>query len=119
MRSRPTREWLDALDAAGIPAGPIQSIGAMTNDPQTRARDMVVELDHPVAGRTHALGVPVKFSATPGNIRCPAPTFGQHTRAVLLEHGFSEAEIVALADGGAVALGDVPVAAVPASNRAR
>jgi crotonobetainyl-CoA:carnitine CoA-transferase CaiB-like acyl-CoA transferase len=105
MRSRPTRDWLDALDAAGIPAGPIQSIGAMTADPQTLARDMVVELDHPVAGRTHALGVPVKFSATPGNIRCAAPTFGQHTRAVLREHGYTDDEITALADTGAVALG--------------
>jgi crotonobetainyl-CoA:carnitine CoA-transferase CaiB-like acyl-CoA transferase len=105
LRERSTDAWLRALDEAGIPAGPIQTIGEMAADPQTRARDMVVELDHPVAGRTQALGVPVKFSATPGNIRRPAPTFGQHTREVLLEHGFSEAEIVALADVGAVALG--------------
>ena len=105
LRERPTAAWLRALDEAGIPAGPIQTIGQMAVDPQTRARDMVVALDHPVAGRTQALGVPVKFSATPGNIRRPAPTFGQHTREVLLEHGFSEAEIVALAEGGAVALG--------------
>ncbi len=104
MRERPTREWLLALDAAGIPAGPILSIGEMTADAQTRARDMVVELEHPVAGRTHALGVPVKFSATPGNIRYPAPTFGQHTHAVLVEHGFSESEIASLAADGAIAL---------------
>ncbi len=104
LRQRPTREWLQALDAAGIPAGPIQSIGEMAADPQTLARDMVVELAHPVAGRTRALGVPVKFSATPGNIRRPAPTFGQHTREVLQEHGFAESDIVALAAEGAVAL---------------
>ncbi|MCW5642042.1 MAG: CoA transferase [Rhodoferax sp.] len=109
LRERPTAAWLRALDEAGIPAGPIQTIGQMAVDPQTRARDMVVALDHPVAGRTQALGVPVKFSATPGNIRRPAPTFGQHTREVLLEHGFSEAEIVALAEGGAVALGQPAV----------
>jgi len=105
LRTRPTREWLQALDEAGIPAGPIQSIGEMTADAQTLAREMVVELEHPVAGRTHALGVPVKFSATPGSIRRPAPTFGQHTREVLLEHGFPETEIAQLADAWAVALG--------------
>lgn len=63
---------------------------------------MVVELDHPVAGRTRALGVPVKLSATPGNVRRPAPTFGQHTREVLAENGFDEAEIEALRAEGAV-----------------
>jgi crotonobetainyl-CoA:carnitine CoA-transferase CaiB-like acyl-CoA transferase len=105
FRRRCTRDWLRDLDAAGIPAGPIQSIGEMAADPQTLARDMVVELEHPVAGRTRALGVPVKFSATPGGVRRPAPTFGQHTREVLREHGFADAEIEALADEGAVQLG--------------
>ncbi len=105
LRQRPTCEWLQALDAADIPAGPIQSIGEMAADPQTLAREMVVELTHPVAGRTRALGLPVKFSATPGNVRGPAPTFGQHTRQVLLEHGFNDAEIEALAAEGAVRLG--------------
>jgi crotonobetainyl-CoA:carnitine CoA-transferase CaiB-like acyl-CoA transferase len=65
---------------------------------------MVVELDHPVAGRTKALGVPVKFSETPGNLRRPAPTFGQHTREVLLEHGFADGDIDELAREGAVRL---------------
>lgn len=87
LRLRPTRDWLRDLDAAGIPAGPIRGIGEMASDPQTLARQMVVPLDHPVAGRTHALGLPVKFSATPGGIRCPAPTFGQHTAEVLAELG--------------------------------
>jgi crotonobetainyl-CoA:carnitine CoA-transferase CaiB-like acyl-CoA transferase len=105
LRRRTTREWLVDLDAAGIPAGPIQNIAEMTADPQTLAREMVVELDHPVAGRTRALGVPVKFSATPGSVRRPAPTYGQHTREVLREHGFGDAEIDALAGEGAIGLG--------------
>ncbi len=104
LRLRSTRDWLADLDAAGIPAGPIQSIGEMASDPQTLAREMVVELQHPVAGPTKALGVPVKFSATPGNIRRPAPTFGQHTREVLLQHGYTGAEIDELAQAGAVGL---------------
>ncbi len=105
LRQRPTSDWLPDLDAAGVPAGPIQTIGEMAVDPQTLAREMVVELEHPVAGRTRALGVPVKFSATPGGIRCPAPTYGQHTREVLAEHGYSEAEIRALAEQGSIQLG--------------
>ncbi len=105
LRERPTHEWLLALDAAGIPAGPIQSIAEMAADPQTLAREMVVELDHPVAGRTKALGLPLKFSETPGGIRRPAPTFGQHTREVLHEHGYTDSEIDALAAAGAVHLG--------------
>ncbi len=105
LRGRSTADWLQALDAAGIPAGPINSIAQMAADPQTAAREMVVELDHPVAGRTRALGLPLKFSATPGGIRRPAPTFGQHTREVLQQHGFDEAEIAALVAEGAVGLG--------------
>ena len=105
LRTRSTRDWLLDLDAAGIPAGPIQSIGEMAADPQTLAREMVVELDHPRAGHTRALGVPLKFSATPGNIRRPAPMFGQHTHEVLQQHGFGDAEIKTLAAEGAVQLG--------------
>ena len=105
LKQRPTAEWLDALDAAGIPAGPINDIAAMAADPQTLAREMVVDLQHPVAGRTRALGLPIKLSATPGAVRGPAPTFGQHTKAVLLESGFNEAEIETLATEGAIHVG--------------
>ena len=105
LRMRDTREWLRELDAAGVPAGPIQSIAQMTRDPQTLAREMIVTLDHPVAGPTHALGVPVKLGATPGSVRTPAPTFGQHTAEVLREFGFDAAQIEALAAADAIELG--------------
>jgi len=96
-------DLLAALEAAGVPCGPINSIAELASDPQALAREMVVELDHPAAGRTRALGLPVKLSATPGGVRRPAPTFGQHTREVLGEFGFSSAEIDALYAAKAVA----------------
>jgi crotonobetainyl-CoA:carnitine CoA-transferase CaiB-like acyl-CoA transferase len=97
------KDLLAALDAAGLPCGPINSIADVAADPQALAREMVVELDHPRAGRTRALGLPVKLSATPGRVRRPAPTFGQHTREVLGEFGFGPAEIDALYAQKAVA----------------
>jgi crotonobetainyl-CoA:carnitine CoA-transferase CaiB-like acyl-CoA transferase len=105
LRGESTEHWLRAFDAAGVPAGPIQSIAQMAGDAQTLAREMVVDLEHPVAGATKALGVPIKFSETPGSIRRPAPTLGQHTAEVLREHGFDAAEIQTLASEGAVMLG--------------
>jgi crotonobetainyl-CoA:carnitine CoA-transferase CaiB-like acyl-CoA transferase len=95
------RELLAALDKAGVPCGPINSIADMAADPHTRAREMVVELEHPRAGRTRALGLPVKLSRTPGKVSRPAPMMGQHTREVLAEFGFSKEEIEALVRSGA------------------
>jgi crotonobetainyl-CoA:carnitine CoA-transferase CaiB-like acyl-CoA transferase len=95
------RELLAALDKAGVPCGPINSVADMAADPHTRAREMVVELEHPRAGRTRALGLPVKLSRTPGKVSRPAPMMGQHTREVLAEFGFSKEEIEALVRSGA------------------
>ena len=95
------RELLAALDKAGVPCGPINSIADMAADAQTKAREMVVELEHPRAGRTRALGLPVKLSRTPGKVSRPAPLMGQHTREVLAEFGFSKEEIEALVRSGA------------------
>jgi crotonobetainyl-CoA:carnitine CoA-transferase CaiB-like acyl-CoA transferase len=96
-------ELLAALDAAGVPCGPINSIAQVASDPQALAREMVVALEHPRAGRTRALGLPIKLSATPGGVTRPAPTYGQHTREVLGEFGFSSAEIDDLYAAKAVA----------------
>lgn len=100
-RTRTTQELVAALDAAGIPAGPVNTIGEMLSDPHVLAREMVVETVHPVAGPTKALGLPIKFSGTPGGVRRPAPQLGQHTREVLREAGFPDVEIDALARSGA------------------
>jgi len=103
LKEKTVGEWIALLEAEGVPCGPINSIAQMAADPQTAARQMVVELEHPKAGKTRALGLPIKFSATPGRVARSAPTYGEHTREVLGEFGFSAAEIEALIASGAAA----------------
>jgi crotonobetainyl-CoA:carnitine CoA-transferase CaiB-like acyl-CoA transferase len=102
MKSRPSADWIREFEAMGIPVGPINRIGDMLADPQVAAREMVVEVDHPKAGRTKALGMPVKFSDTPCAVTRAAPLLGQHTDEILASLGYSPAEIDALCASGAV-----------------
>jgi crotonobetainyl-CoA:carnitine CoA-transferase CaiB-like acyl-CoA transferase len=101
LKRRPVREWIAALEAVGVPCGPINSIADMAADPQTAAREMVIELEHPRAGRTRALGLPIKLSVSPGKVTRAAPLLGEHTREVLGEYGFSPQEIEDLVRSGA------------------
>ena len=101
LKTRPVEEWIKLLEGEGVPCGPINSIADMAVDPQALARAMVVELDHPRAGTTRTLGLPIKLSASPGKVARPAPLLGQHTREVLAEFGFSTGEIQALVEAGA------------------
>lgn len=103
LATRSRAEWIEAFDAAGVPVGPVHSIGEALAHPQTLARGMVVEVEHPQAGRTRALGCPLHFSETPTSIDRPAPRLGEHTREVLREAGYADAEIDALAAAGAIA----------------
>jgi len=100
--TRETDDWLARMEAAGLPAGPVLTIPEMHADPQARARDMVVETDHPVAGRVSSLGLPVKFSATPGAVTRPAPRLGEHGPAILAEIGYDAAEIERMIASGAL-----------------
>ncbi|MFM1992099.1 MAG: hypothetical protein RJA99_5056 [Pseudomonadota bacterium] len=101
LGSRDAADWLAALAAAGVPAGPVHTIGEALSHPQTLARRMVVDLPHPTAGSTRALGAPIKLSATPTEVRRHAPALGEHTREVLREHGWDDAAIDALLASGA------------------
>jgi crotonobetainyl-CoA:carnitine CoA-transferase CaiB-like acyl-CoA transferase len=85
LAERSTAQWLAVMEEGGLPAGPVLDVAQMHADPQARARDMVVEVEHPVAGRVETIGLPVKFSSTPGAGRRPAPTLGQHTAEILRE----------------------------------
>ncbi|MEK6712278.1 MAG: CoA transferase [Nitrospinota bacterium] len=96
-------EWIALLDAAKVPCGPILDMAEAFAHPQIRARGMAVEVDHPKAGRVTVLGFPPKLSETPGKVRTPAPTLGQHTDEVLREAGKSEDDIRRLRAGGVVA----------------
>jgi crotonobetainyl-CoA:carnitine CoA-transferase CaiB-like acyl-CoA transferase len=72
------------------------------SDPQTLSREMVVEVDHSTLGAVKTLGLPIKFSSTPGKVRSGAPLYGEHTREVLREYGFDEHEITMFEKEGAV-----------------
>ena len=99
----PSQRWLDALLVAGVPAGPVYDYAQVFEDPQTIARDMVVEATHPQAGLVRMLGTPWKASAGDAAVRRPPPMLGEHTTEVLTEVGFDGDEISHLREGGAVA----------------
>ena len=104
LQTRDTQDWLERMEAAGLPAGPVMNVCEMHADPQAVARDMIVTTDHPVAGATNAIGCPIKFSETPAEVNRPAPTLGQHGPEVLAEAGYGEADIKGLLDKGALVM---------------
>jgi crotonobetainyl-CoA:carnitine CoA-transferase CaiB-like acyl-CoA transferase len=98
---RSTRDWVQVLEAAGVPNGPINDIAQVFEEPQVKARGIRVELDHPVAGKLPTVASPMRFSATPVEYRCAPPVLGQHTGQVLKDLlGKSEAEIASLRAAG-------------------
>ena len=76
--------WIGKLKAAGVPCGSVRDLKEVFADPQTEARDMLVELEHAAAGMLKMTGTPLKFSDTPGSVRTPPPLLGQHTEAILM-----------------------------------
>jgi len=93
FRGRSAGEWLQRLERAGVPAGPVLDIAGMQADPQALARGMVTEAPHGRLGPVKTLGHPVHYSATPAQISRGAPSLGEHTREVLGQHGYSPAEV--------------------------
>ena len=90
-------DWVQGLEAAGVPCGPINSIGQAFEDPQVRHRGMKLEIEHPLAGKVPLVRNPIRLSSTPIEYRSPPPTLGQHTGEVLSDVlGLTEPEIVRL-----------------------
>jgi formyl-CoA transferase len=103
VAARSRQEWIDALEAAGVPCGPINRLDDVFANPQVQARGMEVVMPHPSGGEVHLPASPMKMSATPPRYDAPPPTPGQHTAEVLGELlGMSEAEVGALRGRGLV-----------------
>jgi crotonobetainyl-CoA:carnitine CoA-transferase CaiB-like acyl-CoA transferase len=100
MKQRGRRDWLQALEAAKVPCGPINSLDEVFADPQVRERDMTVTVPHPLSGELKLVGSPMKFSETPVQVRRPPPLLGEHTAEVLAEFGIDDAQRQALKERG-------------------
>jgi crotonobetainyl-CoA:carnitine CoA-transferase CaiB-like acyl-CoA transferase len=96
-------EVMAAMSEVGIPAGPINTVGEIMDDPHMQARKMVEELIHPEYGPLKVLGIPFKLSDTPGVVENAPPKFGEHNREVLRSIGFSEDDIRRMHECGAIA----------------
>lgn len=107
FRTKPADHWLSALEEVGVPCGPVNDMLQALADPQTLAREMVVEVEHSSLGKVKTVGLPIKFSQTPGKVRSGAPRYGEHTAEVLRAHGFDADEIAALQADGAIAAVDL------------
>lgn len=99
---KPRAHWLQVLEEAGVPCGPILTYPEVFSHPQVVARNMVQEIEHPIGGRIRQIGPAVKCSGTPARIRRPAPLLGEHTEEVLQEIGYTSGEIEALAAEGVI-----------------
>jgi formyl-CoA transferase/CoA:oxalate CoA-transferase len=102
MARQPADHWLTVLHAAGIPSAPINEVDDILEADYIQARGMIVEMEHPLAGLVRSLGNPLRLAGTPPTYRRPPPTLGQHSDEILSGLGYSQDEIAALREAGAV-----------------
>lgn len=91
-----TAEWIAQLEPRGVLCGEIRSFEQATRDPQVRSNQMVVDADHPQAGRMRLLGTPVRLHSTPAAHRTPPPSLGEHNRSIVAELGYTTEQIAEL-----------------------
>jgi CoA:oxalate CoA-transferase len=102
LRKETKESWIEKLQAAGVPCGPINTIADVVRDPQVLHREMIVEVEHPVAGKLKMPGCPIKLSETPASVEKPSPTLGQHQEEILCGFlGLDRAELERLQNSGA------------------
>jgi len=103
VKARTKQEWIDALEAAGVPCGPINDLDEVFENPQVQARGLRVDLPHPSGGTVKLVGSPMRMSATPPRYDAPPPTLGQHTGQVLQDLlGYTEQQIAELRAKGTI-----------------
>ena len=100
--ARDADEWVADLQAVSVPAGPINDLADVFNDPQVLHREMLLEMPHPTLGSIKQTGLPVKFSDTPGSLEKPPPLLGEHNREILATLGYSDADVDQMADAGVI-----------------
>jgi formyl-CoA transferase/CoA:oxalate CoA-transferase len=99
---RPTKEWLDILATKDVWCAPVQTFDDVVDDPQVAHNELLTTVPHPSGGDVRVVGVPMRFSATPGTIRSGPPAVGQHTDEVLRELGFDDVDLRSMHDEGVV-----------------
>jgi len=102
LATRSTSAWLDVLEKADVPCGPIADIRAAFDSPEARARDMTIDVEHPALGVIRQAGLPIEYARTPGAIRTAPPLLGEHADEILAEVGFGAADIARLRSDGAI-----------------
>ncbi|MBN2241359.1 MAG: CoA transferase [Acidobacteria bacterium] len=103
LKTKKRDEWIKLLNAESIPCTPINTIDEVFSDPQVLHRNMLVEVEHPTAGRIKLAGIPVKYSEARATVRMPPPVLGQHTREILGGMlGYEDAKIEKLKSAGVI-----------------
>ena len=100
--TRPVSEWVEDLQAANVPCGPINDLADVFADPQVLARDMLQEMPHPTLGTIKQTGLPIKFSRTPGGLDLHPPLLGEHNQEILSSLGYSDAAVQSLKDASVI-----------------
>ena len=100
--TRTQDEWMKLLSDIDVPYAPVNTIEEAFSDPQTQHRRMVLDAEHPRVGKLKLLGIPVKLSDTPGEIRTAAPAYGEHTLDILKELGYSDSDLKQFREVGAI-----------------
>ncbi|MGG1657983.1 CaiB/BaiF CoA transferase family protein [Brevibacillus sp. NRS-1366] len=100
FKKEPSKYWVEALDEAGIPTGPVYQLSDLYADPHVSEREMLLSLHHPTIGEIKQVGIPIKLSETPGELKTPPPLLGEHSCEILQRLGYREEDIVKLFHNG-------------------